>query len=348
MIYVYTENLLNGSCEIAKAVGGEILRKFDGMNFWRKGKRVTFNPDDSLICWGAHAPEMDGVKIVNGIEPINAAKFHRDLSNIGYLAPECFPYNGNPNKKSSGLMGSGFLPRSNESREGNDLLTIPQNAPKADMWSTKWNFTSEWAVFVMGGKIMKVGLKVPKFKVALNHDMWLNNAAIGKDLSHPIVKTNMGGWQIDLNHETVESDLDQIKRVAKYVMNLYSPDFAQINVGYTSGTGFVAVSISLAPHVHNKEVLDLYVDGFVKMFNPKKAKVVEVETKPAGTQKEKDDLKAKKKLMRKASRFGAVTGVEIPKVPVPTEDDMREWFRNYAVSQLQLPNTLITPVVGGG
>jgi len=277
MIYVYTTNLLNGACEIAKAINGEILRKFDGMHFLRKGKRVEFDRDDTIICWGGHAPEMDGVKVLNGIEEPDGAQFFRGMINVGYTSIEVIEYKGNPNRKSGARI---YIPRTENHKKGEDLLMGPINfgVSRSEFWEQKQEFEKEWVVDIFDQKIIQVGLKVPKFELAPDEKVWHSGRSVGRSMSHPWVRTDEGGWGVDYEC-TIGSPLPTIKKVANAAIQAFQFDFGQVTCGHSySHGGIIGISLSLTPKVSG-DGLDLYIGNFRRKFKleseaPKKVEKV--------------------------------------------------------------------------
>ncbi len=78
-IYLYAPVAFVGTEELIAELGARRLRKHDGMRFISKGAPIEFGYKDIVVCWGAHVPTIDGVRVLN-----NSYRYSTQLSlNIG-------------------------------------------------------------------------------------------------------------------------------------------------------------------------------------------------------------------------------------------------------------------------
>src|SRR5678815_4512135 len=147
--YVYSKQGSLGARALADALGAVRVRKFDGISFWKKGKRVRIQPGDVVISWGSRFPNVEGVRVLNGADYITkysaAIKLlHRDVRTIEVRTTNA----------------SGWLPRKNDHVGGDDLLTKRGFIP--DFYSRKENITEEYRLHSFNGKSIRAGKKIPR------------------------------------------------------------------------------------------------------------------------------------------------------------------------------------------
>src|SRR6478735_2718062 len=65
--YVFCQRPSDSARELCDALDAFRIRRFDGLNFWRKARRVNLKAGDIVICWGEEFPvDEAGVRVLNG------------------------------------------------------------------------------------------------------------------------------------------------------------------------------------------------------------------------------------------------------------------------------------------
>lgn len=83
MIYIYDPLQSTTGLALVAAVKGKLLRFHDGLNFVSKGKPISFQKDDLIICWGRHVPQVAGVSMLNSnLEHVTQLQVNRHLINV--------------------------------------------------------------------------------------------------------------------------------------------------------------------------------------------------------------------------------------------------------------------------
>ena len=132
-VFVYCQRPSDSARELCQELPATRLRRFDGVDFWQKGKRVRIKEGDSIICWGDDFPaEFEGVRILNGADIGNKYKAAEKLSKGGVAT---ISFRKDMPRGAAGftpeqLIAAGWLPRRNFHVGGNDLL----NPGRADFW----------------------------------------------------------------------------------------------------------------------------------------------------------------------------------------------------------------------
>lgn len=91
MNYIYAPNRTETVKALLSEFGAIRLPRFDGMNFRKLGKIVTFTPGDTIINWGAHVPPIEGVNVLNsniiyGSQlSVNTNRVSHYMRNIGII-----------------------------------------------------------------------------------------------------------------------------------------------------------------------------------------------------------------------------------------------------------------------
>ena len=64
-VFFFCKKPGNDAKRLANNLGAKILQQFDGMCFWNRDTRIELQEKDSVICWGSHIPEIEGVRVLN-------------------------------------------------------------------------------------------------------------------------------------------------------------------------------------------------------------------------------------------------------------------------------------------
>jgi hypothetical protein len=248
-IYVYSPNPSNGARDLTAALGGTRLRTFDGMDFWRRNRRIAFQPEDLIICWGAPVPELDGVRMLNHGAKMTKFSELKKLQQSGLMTPQ-------PERwASSGIarIPDGWVGRSNNHVGGADLLNP---TGRADYLTSKLTLTREIRVHSFDGKSIRAGQKIPRdgFKETYSHDEWVQRNRAGEAVYHPWVRSFDGGWRI--NYDNFKSNR-LMRETARLAISHLDLTFGAVDMGFDSGGNLYVLEVNRAPGA-DPPTLDAY------------------------------------------------------------------------------------------
>lgn len=252
--YVYCRRASEGAMSLAKELGGQRLRQFDGVSFIRKGKRLALADGDLVICWGDQVPEDvtkgKTVKFLNNvkIEHMKAASNKYDaattLINAGVPTIDVFPkeYFGHLNNQVlATLKADGYLQRKKDHIGGNDLLN-PDG--QFDYWVRKQEFINEYRVHSFNGKSIRAGQKVPR-------DGYSLDGAPGTIKVHPWVRAYDGGWKIKYDGFKSTAAMRTIAHKAIAALGL---TFGAVDIAQTKDGKFIVLEVNRAPGIEGNSI----------------------------------------------------------------------------------------------
>lgn len=270
MIYVYCRRASDGAALLAKELGGQRIRQFDGVNFIRKGKKLALADGDVVICWGDQAPEDvakgKNVKFLNNVKAehlkmaTNKYEAAQALINAGVPTVDVYHrdyFGGNVvgNKTArENLKAQGYMPRKRDHVGGNDLLaddTIP------DYWVRMDTFTDEFRIHSFAGKSIRAGKKVYRDGFSLN-------GANGTIKANPKIRSYDGGWKISYDDFKSTSAMRTIAHKAVAALGL---TFGAVDVARRPDGKFVVLEVNRAPGIEGNsirsyaEVIKRWING---------------------------------------------------------------------------------------
>jgi hypothetical protein len=231
MIWVYAQKPVACDRELAQALGGQLVRAFDGETFWVKGKRVAPLPNDTVITLSGGFPKVTGFTVFNGEDKEIAddmCTLYGLLQAVGIVTPRLSP-----------LRHDGWLGRVLDHREATDLITPPT---RPELWVEKTVAPREFRIHVFNGKIIGAGQKV----------------ATGP-FAHPWIRTERTGWRVVYGNK---AELGRrLKGSLDSVMTHMCMDFASFDLGETDNRDTVVFGIDRSPKLDSR-VLPAYVKAF--------------------------------------------------------------------------------------
>lgn len=220
-MYVYCSRPSESAFELAKQLEGIRLRKFDGMHFWKRGKRLTLPERSKLVCWGAALPEIPGIDVLNGGPVVGKGKaallFNRAKIPSVKVWTDC----------RFGRLKPEALPRLNNHVGGNDLLNPPDYP---DFYVLKENLVAEYRIHSFFGKSIRAGVKVPR-------DIPPGNV-------HPWIRSFDGGWRI--NYDQFKSS-KQMRLLAAKAVKALGLQFGAVDLGLTYEGVLMVLEVNRAP-----------------------------------------------------------------------------------------------------
>ncbi len=264
-IYVYSANPSNGARDLTHALDAIRLRTFDGMDFWRKGKRLSLKEGDVLICWGTPVPEMEGIRILNAGSKITKRDELKKLYNAGIPCPA-------PRDYMIGFNTSNYIGRRNNHVGGSDILG---GGTHFDFLVPKFNVTEEYRIHSFLGKSIKAGKKVVRdgFTLATSVEQWQSDPS---KYAHPWVRSFDAGWRIRYDEFRASTAMRQLARKAVGALDL---NFGAVDLGLAS-VGLVVFEVNRAPGA-DPPTIETYTKAIKKWIENPKA---EVEEAPAAVE----------------------------------------------------------------
>lgn len=264
-IYVYCEPKSNGAKDLVEQLNATRLRKFDGMNFWRRGKKVQFESGDVIVCWGKPAPNIEGLFVLNAGKASNKMEDLRTFAERGIPTVQYYSY-----------KQAGFLPRKKYHMGGNDLLNPPA---VPDFWVRKYNFTNEYRIHSFDGKSIRAGKKVPRagWTVAASEEEWKNGIEKGELVAHPWIKSYDAGWKIDY---TNFSSTKEMKALAHIAVGALGMTFGAVDMGELNkdlgSVSYHVLEVNRAPGLEGNTI-GAYVEAINKWIidSPERVKKLE-------------------------------------------------------------------------
>lgn len=258
-VYVYCPRKSGGAFELVKALGAIRLRKFDGESFWERGKPTQLKSDSAVICWGAHLPSLDGVKVFNSLETrINKFQEIQKFQAAGISTIQAGENAGAP---TGSYIAAGWLARKFDHVGGDDLL-LGSKKIDADYWVKKDTFTQEIRIHSFMGRSIRAGEKVIRdgFKLADSVSSWRPNA----NLAHPWIRSFDGGWRI--NYDSFKSTAAQ-RKIAHTAVKVLGLMFGAVDIAYSSNYGsWLVLEVNSAPGLEGNTTT-AYIKSFQRLLS---------------------------------------------------------------------------------
>lgn len=251
VMYVYCPRKSNGALELVKALGAVRLRKFDGINFWDKKKKVFPKADDSIICWGATVPDLVGIRVLNSApEPANKLKELNTLYAAGI--PTIVIYGGVENGNYG--LGHQVLGRRVNHVGGRDLLNTPD---LPDFYVIKEDFVTEYRIHSFSGRSIRSGIKVPREGfVPATEANWKPNA----NLVHPWIRSFDAGWRVKYDAFVSTQKMRGLATKAVAAMGL---TFGAVDIGEDAAGNLKVLEVNRGPGIEGNSVT-AYVRAITK------------------------------------------------------------------------------------
>ena len=259
-IYLYSNIPSNGAKDLVQALGATRLRKFDGMDFWIKNKKIQLNPGDAIICWGRLLPELDGIKILNPGKNLSKLDEMWALVNSGIPT---ITIKDNVTKPSEG-----FIARSKYHVGGNDLLNTPA---RPDFYAKKEPLVKEYRIHSFNQRSIRAGVKQPRdgFQVVGSEA----DFKLGLD-AHPWIRSYDGGWRINYDDFQSTKDLRELAHKAVKALKL---NFGAVDIGERADGTRLVLEVNKAPGLEGG-TLEAYKRAIEKWLETEPAVEVKKET----------------------------------------------------------------------
>lgn len=275
--YVFSTNPSNGARDITQALGATRLRRFDGMNFFRKGKRIQFNPDDVLVCWGSPVSEFDGPRIINSGSHFNKYTELIKLNAAGIPCPAVEQWD----VVRHGNVPSGYIGRRYNHSGGNDFLDRTDR--RVDYISKKLNLSEEYRLHIFDGKSIRAGVKIPRegFTPVVDEVLFASNRRLGQDVYHPWVRSFDAGWRI--NYDDFKSKTAQ-REIARRAVEALGLTFGAVDVGRDLDGIYYVLEVNRAPGA-DAPTVDAYARAINRWIEKSPAETTaNIETEPVVAQ----------------------------------------------------------------
>lgn len=271
-VFLYCPKLSVGALELAAALRATRLRRFDGEYFWAKGGKVEPKPGDVIICWGQSCPELEGVRVLNGMDmPMSYTKMAKQIALMKIPILTLW-------HAVNGYDPATFVGRAKIHKSGNDLL-IPGIKP--DYWTPRQKFVEEYRIHSFGGRSIRSGVKVPRAGyTVVKADEWQPNS----NMTHPWVRTVMGGWRV--KYEGFQSD-KEMRAIAHGAIKAVGLTFAAVDIGKISDGKYMIIDINRAPILEGftlsgyVKAISRWIEGHKEEADDVPVEVPQVEPPPA-------------------------------------------------------------------
>jgi hypothetical protein len=263
-IHIYCPRRSDSAMTLVHALEAKRLRRFDGENFWDKGKRVKTEDGDAIICWGTHLPELDGLKVLNSMDK-RLDKYDQavKLGQSGVSTVRVFdPKNVNDIPT---FIKAGYLFRSKSHVGGSDLLGLERN-PQLGFFTEKVDFAEEVRIHSFAERSIRAGKKIPRdgFTAVTKAVDWRPNAG----LLHPWVRSYDGGWKI--SYDGFKST-DAMRAIAHAAVKALGLTFGAVDIGITKDNRLVVLEVNTAPGIEGG-TLHSYVRAINRWLGVEKPK----------------------------------------------------------------------------
>jgi len=234
-LYIYCPRKSTSALELVQALDAKRLRTFDGLHFWDKRKRFLLKDGDSVICWGASVPELEGVRVLNSMQgPMNKFEELRKLYAAGVKVVSS-------SKTKAYGMDHLLLGRSNFHVGGSDLLSKDDHS---DYYVYKEIFENEYCIHSFAGKSIRAGIKVIRDGFTLTDEAnWRPDA----NLAHPWIKSFDGGWRVRYDGFASTS---RLRKLAKDAVSALGLTFGAVDIGERRVDGrLLVLEVNRAPGI---------------------------------------------------------------------------------------------------
>ena len=262
-IYLYSNIPSNGAKDLVHAIGATRLRKFDGMDFWIKNKKIQLSPGDAIICWGRLLPELDGIKILNPGKNLSKLDEMWALVNSGIPTITI--------KDTATKPSEGFIARSKYHVGGNDLLNTPA---RPDFYAKKEPLVKEYRIHSFNQRSIRAGVKQPRdgFQVVGSEA----DFKLGLD-AHPWIRSYDGGWRINYDDFQSTKDLRELAHKAVKALKL---NFGAVDIGERADGTRLVLEVNKAPGLEGG-TLEAYKRAIEKWLEVEPKEEVKKEAEPA-------------------------------------------------------------------
>ncbi len=260
MIYVYCNKPSTSASDLAKALNGHRLRLFDGLDFWRKGKRLALKAGDVVIGWGSPFSEMDGIKTINE-DVLKPMATMRRLAEKGLKLPRV--YNQDPGDPR-------YLPR----KVGNSFSMDVANPPKnPDYWVERLSLVNEYRVHSFDSRSIGSGVRVKR--EGMENHSWL--------------RTYEMGWRLEYDEFESTKELRALAHKAVHAMGLV---FGAVDIGENADGIRYVLNVDASPVLGTEKMIQTYVKAINKW--------IDAGTKTKEDSSDTDEMKALKALKKRA------------------------------------------------
>jgi hypothetical protein len=245
-VFIYCPKRSADALALTISLGAKRLRRFDGEQFWDKGKQVRVPQDSTIICWGHHLPDLDGFKILNSIET-HKDTYQRFQNVLSAGISTVRVARGQDVQNPRDYIEANYLPRLKGHKGGLDLLGL-DNFGEIEYWSERKVFAEEVRIHSFNGKSIRAGKKVvrPGFKLVQDPSEWKPYV----NLAHPWVKTYEGGWEVSYDFKSNE----QMRSIAHTAVKAIGLTFAAVDIGILDSGTMIVLGFNSAPPIEGTSV----------------------------------------------------------------------------------------------
>lgn len=231
MVYVYCKRGSDSARALADAIEGKRLRTFDGMSFFRKGKRLKLVEGDCVVAWGEPLPEMQGIRVLNGATLPNKYKVALKLYEAGIPTIQV---------RQTRPASQDWFGRSNFHVGGNDLLT-PVQTP--DFWVKREVIVEEYRLHSFQKKSIRAGKKILRDGYSTDPvEVAASNGTLKQASSW--IRSFDGGWRICYDNFQSKKAMRELAHKAVEALEL---DFGAVDIGLLNNGKLIVLEVNRAP-----------------------------------------------------------------------------------------------------
>lgn len=256
-LYIYCPRLSTGALELVRGLDARRLRDFDGRRFWNKKAKFLLKEGDSVICWGASLPEMEGVKVLNSVEKaISKREELRVLNKAGIPTVRVF-------SEAVGIRRpAGVIGRKSNHIGGTDLIHSPAHP---DYYVYREQLTQEFRIHSFDGRSIRAGVKVPRDGfIPVAEDRWRQNAG----QVHPWIRSFDAGWRV--NYDQFRSDA-KMRKLAHRAVSALGLTFGAVDLGMRSDGVLIVLEVNRAPGIEGGTIA-AYIRAIQRWLSDEKGK----------------------------------------------------------------------------
>ena len=257
-LYIYCPRRSTGALELVRALEAVRLRRFDGIDFWDKNRRLQLPKGSTVVCWGSHLPELEGHKVINRMDKqLNKQEEAYALQRAGVSTVTVVATSEGRMDAINKIVSMGYIPRLNNHVGGDDLLV---KLKRCDYFVQKLDIVKEFRIHSFDGRSIRAGEKHPRegFTPVATAAEWKPNAG----LVHPWVRSFDGGWRIVYDGFQSTAPMRTLAHNAVKALGL---TFGAVDIGQLSNNKLVVLEVNSAPGIEGG-TLAAYVRAFQRMI----------------------------------------------------------------------------------
>lgn len=266
-LYIYAPKLTPSVLELTRALDARRLRQFDGLDFWAKGVRVKLTEGDVVVCWGHSVPDMDGLRVLNGLSaPLSKVDELTKINDHGLRTVS--PYKHVPAHMIPQSLAMPLRTRYMDY----DVVASPD---RPSIFVFFESFSKEYRIHSFNNRVILYGVKAPKEGLReIAEKDWVS----GCGAFHPWVRSDYCGWQVNYNFSQTDP---RIRKAAHSTLDALGLTFGAVDLAEREDGTLVVLKVDHAPDVSGA-LVPTYVKAINRWIEGKKQEDYEAGRDGAG------------------------------------------------------------------